>query len=151
MTQDQTEFDRAARLHIYYHFAATGHPPTPRETASTLKAPLADIEASYRRLAAGRVIVFEPGTFEIRMANPLSAIPTQHRVETIGRAWYGNCVWDALGVIAMFGGTGTVTTECGDCGEPMRLTVRDHELIESQGVIHYAVPAAHWWDDIIYT
>jgi len=151
MTQDHTEFDRATRLHIYYHFAATGRPPTTRETATTLNAPLAEIEESYRRLATGRVIVLNPGTDDIRMANPLSAIPTQHRVQAIRRGWYGSCVWDALGVIAMFGGTGTLMTECGDCGEPMQVRVANGELVERAGVIHFALAAAHWWDDIIFT
>lgn len=143
--------DRAVRLHIYYHFAAMGRPPTTGETASALGKALAEVEESYRRLAAGRVMVLEPGVLDIRMANPLSAVPTPFRVEAIGRSWYGNCVWDALGVIAMFGGSGKVLTTCGDCGEPMHFLVKDGSLIEGEGVIHIAIPAAHWWDDIIYT
>jgi hypothetical protein len=32
---------------------------------------------------------------------------------------------------------------------PLRLEVRDGALEEpSEGVIHFAVPAARWWDDI---
>ncbi len=149
--QEYTEFDRAVRLHIYYYFAALGRAPAASETAEGLSVPLDDAEESYRRLAEGRVIVLNPGTPDIRMANPLSAIPTPFRVEAIGRAWYGNCVWDALGVVAMFGGSGKVIMQCGDCGEPMTLTVKDGALVKSDGVIHFAIPAAHWWDDIIYT
>ncbi len=148
---DQADFDRAVRLYIYHHFATIGRPPTTSETASALGKALAEIEESYRRLAAGRVMVLEPGRLDIRMANPLSAIPTPFRVETLHRSWYGNCVWDALGVIAMFGGSGKALTTCGDCGEPMHLTVKGGSLIEGEGVIHFAIPAAHWWDDIIYT
>ncbi len=149
--QDTAEFDRAVRLYIYYHFAAVGRPPTTQDTARTLSRPPGDVEESFRRLAAGRVVVLEPGALDIRMANPLSAIPTPFRVEAIGRSWYGNCVWDALGVIAMFGGHGRVVTECGDCGAPMHLTVKNNELVDSDGLIHFAIPAAHWWDDIIFT
>ena len=149
--QDYVDFDRAVRLHIYYYFAAMGHPPTTRETASALSSPLTEVEESYQRLADSRVMVLTPGTLDVRMANPLSAIPTPFRVEAIGRSWYGNCVWDALGVVAMFGGNGKVITACGDCGAPMQLTVKDNALSEGSGVIHFALPAVHWWDDIIYT
>ncbi len=150
-SQDHSGFDRAIRLHIYYHFATVGRPPTTGETARVLNRDANEIAEAYQRLAAGRVLVLNPGTLDIRMANPLSAIPTQHRVEAIGREWYASCVWDALGVIAMFGGTGTVLSECGDCGEPMRLRVENGELVERAGVIHFALAAAHWWDDIIFT
>ena len=150
-SQDHTEFDRAVRLHVYYHFAAMGRPPTTSEAARALNRPTGDVMESYRRLAAGRVLVLEPGTDAIRMANPLSAIPTPHRVAALDRMWYGNCVWDALGVVAMFGGNSRVMTECGDCGEPIELRVQDNQLVASQAVIHFALPAAQWWDDIIYT
>ncbi len=149
--QDPAEFDRAVRLYIYFHFATVGRPPSAQDAARTLSRSLADVEESFRRLAAGRVMVLGPGTLDIRMANPLSAVPTPFRVETIGRWWFGNCIWDALGVIAMFGGTGRVVTECGDCGAPMYVTVDDNEIVESKGIIHFALPAPHWWDDIIFT
>ncbi len=148
---DKADVDRAVRLHIYYHFAALGRPPSTKETATGVGSPLAEVEESFRRLAAGRVIVLERGALEIRMANPLSAVPTPFRVEAIGRWWYGNCIWDALGAIAMFGGHGKVVTNCGDCGGPMQLTVKNGELVEGDGEIHFAIPAAHWWDDIIFT
>jgi hypothetical protein len=31
------------------------------------------------------------------------------------------------------------------------LTVASGELADSEGAIHFAVPAAHWWDDIVFT
>jgi hypothetical protein len=85
------------------------------------------------------------------MANPLSAIPTPFRVETERGAYWGNCVWDGLGVIAMLGGDGTLATSCPDCGARMSLGVRDAELAPAEGVVHFAVPAARWWENIAYT
>ena len=150
-SQDYTELDRAVRMHIYYHFAAQGRPPTTRETAQALNEPDAAIQAAYQRLADAHLMVLESGSLEVRMANPLSAVPTPFRVETLGRSWYGNCVWDALGVIAMFGGDGRVIAECGDCGEPLELVVQKGALVHGEGLIHFSLPAAKWWDDIIYT
>ena len=82
------------------------------------------------------------------MAPPLSAIPTPYQVESGGRRFFGTCIWDALGVVAMLGGTGTVTTWCPDCHEQMSVTVAENRLASGEGVVHFAVPAAHWWDDI---
>jgi hypothetical protein len=35
------------------------------------------------------------------MANPFSAVPTPFLVRSGDRSWYGNCIWDALGIPAM--------------------------------------------------
>ena len=47
----------------------------------------------------------------------------------------------------MLGGTGTVSTWWPDCHEKMSVTVADG-IASGEGVVHFAVPAAHWWDDI---
>ena len=85
------------------------------------------------------------------MANPFSAVPTMFRVRSEGRSYWGNCVWDALGVVALAGGSGRVETPCGDCGEAMALEVRDGDLVSGEGIVHFAVPAARWWDNIGFT
>src|SRR5687768_8986868 len=92
------------------------------------------------------------GTTNVWMANPLSAVPTRFRVVTNdGRSWWGNCVWDALGILAMVGSDGAVDTSCPDCGEKIELRVKDGELQPVDAVIHFAVPAARWWENIAFT
>jgi hypothetical protein len=93
----------------------------------------------YRRLEQARVIVLAPGTLNVWMANPLSAVPTSFRVETQLGSFWGNCVWDALGIPAMLGADGRVATSCPDCGEPIALEIRDGELAPVDAVIHFAV------------
>jgi hypothetical protein len=48
----------------------------------------------------------------------------------------------------MLGGTGSVSTWCPDCREPLQVSVENNRLTSGEGVVHFAVPAAHWWDDI---
>jgi hypothetical protein len=60
-------------------------------------------------------------------------------------------VWDALGVVSLTGGTGQVKTDCPDCGEALTLVISGRELVQKAGVVHFSVPAGHWWDNIIYT
>ena len=148
---DDDTIDRRVRLSIFDHAAATGSVPTAEAIASTLGASLDAIDASLQRLAAGRVIVLAPGTTNIWMANPFSAVPTDFRVEAQRRTYFGNCIWDGLGVPAILNVDGTLHTHCPDCGEPLSLTVRDRRLGDTPGVIHFGVPAAHWWDNIGFT
>ncbi len=146
-----SDVDTRVRLQVYESFVADGNPPTIEETAALLDLPSPEVAASFERLEAGHVLVFAPGTRNIWMANPLSAFPTAFRVETPRRSYWGTCIWDAFGVVAMLGGTGTVSTQCPDCGEAMELVVEDGRLEPHDGVAHFAVPARRWWDNIGYT
>jgi hypothetical protein len=135
---------------LYERFVDEGEAPSARDVADALSMPTEDVEAAFRRLAEGRVIVLMPGTTEIWMAPPFSAVPTSFRVKTPRGSFWGNCIWDGLGTIAMLGGEGTVETRCLDCDEPMELSVEGGGLANG-GVAHFAVPAARWWDNIGFT
>ena len=145
------ELDDRVRLALYERFVEDGKPPTTAELAAEVGITPEEAEAAYGRLADAKVIVLAPGTTDDWMAHPLSAVPTAFRVETSRGTHYGNCIWDGLGVIAMLGGDGTVETRCPDCEHPMTLRVEAGELREGEGVAHFAVPAARWWDDIGFT
>ena len=150
MNSDQL-IDDDVRVEVYRFFVDQGRPPGPAELADALGAAQSAVEDSLRRLAEAHVLVLAPGSAYILMANPLSAIPTSFPVEAGGRTWFGNCIWDALGVIAMLGGEGAVTSWCPDCGEPLSVVVANGRLASGDGVAHYALPAARWWDDIGFT
>lgn len=139
------------RLALYERFVEEGEAPGVEEIAEALSIPVEEAEAAYGRLAESRVIVLMPGTHEVWMANPLSAVPTAFRVETPRGSFWGNCIWDGLGAVAMLGGDGTVETRCPDCEESMALRVEEGELVEGEGVAHFAVPAARWWENIGFT
>jgi hypothetical protein len=86
------------------------------------------------------------------MLNPFSAVETPHRVEADGRSWWANCAWDALGIPAALHVDGHVESACPDCGERLELEVRDGELAGGADLlVHFVVPARHWWDDIVFT
>ena len=147
MNADQT-IDNDVRFEVYRFFADQGRPPVSAEIADSLGMVHSAVGESLKRLADQHVLVLAPGTTYIWMANPLSALPTSFPVQAAGREWFGNCIWDALGVVAMLGGDGTVTTWCPDCGERLAVDVEGNHLVSGHGVVHFAVPAARWWDDI---
>ena len=72
-------------------------------------------------------------------------------MSALGRTYWGVCVWDALGIPAALHADGTVTARCGDCDEEIVLEVRDGALARGEGVVHFAVPAIRWWENIAFT
>src|ERR687887_295665 len=108
-------------------------------------------DLELRNLTYRLFVVLERGPDEIRMANPFSAVPTPYRVEAAGRSWFGNCAWDAFGICAVLHVDGRIETVCLDCGEPIAVEVRAERPDEESLVFHCLVPAAHWWDDIVFT
>jgi hypothetical protein len=138
----------AVRLAVYRSFLERGRPPVPAELCETVGTDQAAIEDALQRLHDDHMLVLAPGTPYIWMANPFSALPTPFVTDVDGREWFGNCIWDALGIITMLGGTGSVSTWCPDCGDRLQVSVEDNRLTSGEGVVYFAVPAAHWWDDI---
>ena len=151
MARTADDFDNELRLHVYRFFVDQGRPPLSAESAAALSVSPAEVEQGLRRLHEAHVIVLAPGTFYVWMANPLCALPTPFVVTVGGRQWYGTCAWDALGVVAMLGGTGKVATRCPDCGDPLDIDLTGGEIPQRDHVVHYLVPARKWWDDIGFT
>ena len=149
--QDAESFDREVRRHVYDRVINEGLPPSAAGTAAALGRSREAVRASLRRLAEAHVLVLQEGGGEVLMAAPFSAVPTPFVVRSRARKWYANCVWDALGIPAMLKCDARVEASCGCCGTAMRLSVRGGALEEAEGVAHFALPAARWWDDVVFT
>ena len=148
---DADALDRDVRIHVFREAAATAHVPTPGEIAGALGRPQPEIEDSLRRLAAARVLILAPGTANIWAANPFCAVPSNFRVEALGRTYWGICIWDALGIPAAVHADAIITARCGDCSQDITLQVRGEALAGADGIVHFGVPAARWWDNIAFT
>jgi hypothetical protein len=123
-----------------------GRAPTAREVGDE-----GQVRAGWRALHAAHALVLNPATDEIRMANPFSAVPTAYRVQANDRWWYANCAWDAFGILSALDVDGRIESSCPDCGEPYTVQVIDREIDRPEFLFHCLVPAAHWWDDIVFT
>jgi Alkylmercury lyase len=146
---DTSAFDRQVRLSIYRAIVDDGRPPTAPELAIELGTSTDQVEASFRRLDEGHAIVLAPGTPYVWMANPFSAIPTPFEVTAGDRSYFGNCIWDALGIPACLHEDARIRTFCPDCSEQIAIEVRGDTLESpADATIHFAVPAARWWEDI---
>lgn len=145
------ELDFRVRASTYRLFVELGRAPLVDEVAADTNLATDRIEASWRRLHDQHALVLNPATTELRMANPFSAVPTAYRVQARGRWWYANCAWDAFGICAALRSDGRIETSCPDCGEPLSVNVHDGQPDDADLLFHCLVPAAHWWDDIVFT
>ena len=139
------------KVAIYAHFAALGRRPSVLDIASRVGAPAPEVRETFGRLRAQRVLVLEADGESIRMAPPFSGVPTQHRVTTSRASYYANCAWDALGIPAALHQPATVHSRCEQSMEPLELAVSEQGPDESNWLFHCVVPAAKWWDDIVFT
>ena len=140
------------KLAIYDHFATTAHAPTVADIATKANLPPADVQHAFDELHQKRLLVPEPGDpTKIRMAPPFSAVPTPFRVTIAAKTYHANCVWDALGIPAALHADGMVRARDAHSREAMTLVIRNGAPKPTPCIAHFAVPAAHWWDDVIYT
>jgi hypothetical protein len=135
----------------YGRFVELGRAPSAEEVAGAAGLLSAEVAAVWRELDRAHALVLNSATNEIRMANPFSAVPTAYRVQAAGRWWYGNCAWDALGICAALRTDGRIATSCPDCGEEIAFEVRGQRPDDDRLLFHCLVPAARWWDDIVFT
>jgi len=146
------DFDTTVKLSIYQSIAETTQTPTSACVAATLKSPIPEVEAAFQQLARKRLLVLEPGDpSRIRMAPPFSGIETQHLVEITGKSYFANCAWDAFGIAAALHQDAGINSTCDDCGQSLGYEIKDGRPLAQAAAVHFAVPAAQWWVDIIYT
>ena len=144
-------FDVTLRTAVYRHFATTGQPPPLDAMREAIGATSEQVRDGYRRLYAKRLLVPADDFASIRMAPPFSGVPTQHRATVHGTEYFANCAWDAFGVVAALGGTGHVLSRCEQTLEPLDLHLTPDGPPSSGWLFHCVVPAADWWNNIVFT
>ena len=146
------DLDTRIKLAIYAVTTETGQVPNSSELSLKIDIEEKQILEGFKRLHAKRVLLPEPGDpTRIRMAPPFSGIPTKFSVEANGKKYYANCVWDAYGIAAALHCDAISRASDGHTGEPLTLEVKNGAPVLKPYLAHFAVPAAHWWDDLVFT
>jgi hypothetical protein len=145
------DLDTRVKHGIYRALADSGRPPRLDEIAGRADASLPDVRNAYARLASSRLLVLEADGETIRMAPPFSGVATQHRVRAGGIDYFANCAWDALGIPAALHRPAEVSSQCAQSQEPLHLQVGRDGPEPTSWLFHCAVPAARWWQDIVFT
>jgi len=146
------DLDTKVKLAIYALTAETGSIPNSSEVSRKVGIDESEVLAAFGRLHTKRLLLPEPGDpTRIRMAPPFSRIPTKFPVEGNGKKYYANCVWDAYGIAAALHCDAVSRASDGHTGEPLTLEVKNGRPVLKPYLAHFAVPAAHWWDNLIFT
>lgn len=141
----------ALRAAVYEEIINTGLVPESATLGRVFGVGAAEVRAALASLRIGKTILVHPVTGEIWMAGPFSASETAYRVVSAGRAWWANCAWDMFGVPMITGEPAEIQTHCGDCGERMRIAADPGRSPNDDAIVHFLVPARHWYDDIGFT
>lgn len=141
------------RHFLYDHFYRRGHAPGVDAMADAMGESRDAVLAELQRLASEHAIVLTPRGDAIDVAHPFATLPTPFLVENRHGRWWGNCAWDSLAIasLSLHDPTTITTTSGADGGEPIVLTVEGDAVSDPSLVVHYAVPASRWWDDVRYT
>ena len=108
------------------------------------------VRASLVRLSESHAFMVQENG-ELWRAAPFSCIPTAFPVSVGRKSWFGNCIWDALGIPAMLDQDALVHASCGCCNDDMPIEVRARRVRSGSGIIHIAVPAREWYKDVVFT
>ena len=83
--------EQEVRLAVYDHFVARQQAPSVQEVSEQTGRPAVEVSSVFRPLAGAHVLVLRPGTDEVWMAMPFSAVPTGFTVRVGERCWWANC------------------------------------------------------------
>jgi hypothetical protein len=154
MSLGTIQFPTALRRYIYDQLLSHGLPPSSEQIGEHFGVSADDARQAIGSLKLGKTVLAHPTTGEIWMAGPFAARPSSYRVVGSRLAWWANCAWDMLGVMAIANQAVRVETECTDCREPISVDATPGEgVLGASGdlVVHFLVPARHWYDDIGFT
>lgn len=133
------------------YFVDHGTAPTVAQLGGLLGVEREVVSAALHALAGYHGVVLHPTTGEIWAMHPFSAAPTSFWVESQGRGWWGNCAWCSLGIAALLAADTTITTTLGAESEQVVIRVRDGVVTPAEYRVHFPIPMARAWDNVMYT
>ena len=139
------------RVFVYDRLVATGSPPSVAEIAAHFGTTRDAARKELGALKIGKTILVHPESGEIWMAGPFSAAKTDYEVNAGDRSWWANCAWDMLGIPMVLNVALQGRTRCTDCGSSMTIDCDPSHPPAENAVVHFLVPARHWYEDIGFT
>jgi hypothetical protein len=139
------------RAFVYQYFADTTRAPSAEETTRHFNISHEEADDIYSELNNRHAFFLEPGTLNIRMANPFSNIPTDFRVLAKGKTYFANCAWDMLGIPAALHCDALIDAVFTESNEEVQLEIRDGKITNSGLLVHFPIPFARWYDDLVFT
>ena len=145
--------DELSHLHLLLlqSIISRGFAPDTNELADTLGVSREETLERLRALADYHGVVLHPHNSAVWVVHPFALAPTLFRVRSARGEWWGNCAWCSLGIAALLGEDVTIRTTLGADGEQADIHIVDGIIAEKTYWIHFPVPMANAWDNVIYT
>ena len=149
------ETARTVRKFVFDSFLERTYAPAAEEIANELRLSLGETKAALAELDEGHHLKLLEGTSRILMAFPFSAISTPFRVtRSNGKRYFANCAWDSIAFLPMLDESVRIDSFCERCGKPVGFQLEKgvgSEATEGLPLVHLALPASAWWQDITRT
>lgn len=110
-----------------------------------------EIEEGLQKLQQNHAIVLHPNSSEIWVAHPFALFPTLFWVRSKGKKFWSNCPWCSFGIATLIKDDVDIHTKLGGEEESILITIRSGEVVQGNYVVHFPIPASHFWDNVIYT
>ncbi|MGI8553513.1 MAG: organomercurial lyase [Dehalococcoidia bacterium] len=127
---------------IMQSMVKAGQAPHYTELASDLGLPMEEgRQLLHDLMQTGIPAWLHPDTDYIVSFPPFHNLPTQYRISVDGaQKWFAQCGLEALAVRWLFPGkTVQIDAPCLDCGEPIKVQMRDEQILaeEPKGIVAY--------------
>lgn len=163
------------RHFVYQHLADTTRPPSVDDTVHRFDISTEEATEYYNELHNRHAFFLDLETLTIRMANPFSGIPTDFKVHANGKTYFANCAWDMLGIPAALHSDADIEAVCTESNELVQLEIKDGHVTLSGAsrhegslpptsetlrpfgaqsdmlLVHFPLPFARWYDDLVFT
>jgi hypothetical protein len=139
------------RHFVYAHLADTTLPPSVDFTAAHFNISTEKASEYYKELHNRHAFFLDLETTSIRMANPFSGVPTDFKVHADGKTYYANCAWDMLGIPAALHTDAVIEAVCTEGNESVQIEIKDKTITNNQLLVHFPLPFARWYDDLVFT
>ena len=136
---------------IIKHIIDEGYAPDLKTLSSLLNIDPSKIKRTLYELQDYHGVVLHPDKPAVWVIHPFSMAPTNFLVKSGRGSWWGNCAWCSLGVAALLKEDLTITTRLGAYDEQIVIHIIDGRLIEKNFLVHFPVPMANAWNNVIYT
>lgn len=137
---------KLVRQVVYRELVATGRAPSLAALAAAARLSAEQVRAALQALAEAHVLVLHRDGETVRFAAPFAGSETPIRA---GK-WYAPCAWDAFGICAALHIDSAIEARCAHSGETLECGVGGGASY-GKAVVHLLVPAARFWENIVYT
>jgi hypothetical protein len=139
-----------ARLHyeLIKGLIEAGTSPSISDLAQRWGISETEVGCLLEELASIHGVVLHPHVRAPWIVHPFSLTPTINWIVGETGSWWAPCIWCALGVTVLVGGSTRIHTRYGAEAEPLVIDVSNGRPVKKDIVVHFAIPPARAWGNV---